>query len=194
VTPDGFGTGFLLGNDWLMTNNHVLPSKAMASQATAEFNYEEDSSGRLLPVAAYQLDAGSFVTDVELDCSLVRVSANAGDRPLDDWGALVLAGDGAIELGDHVTIVQHPNGGVKQICLTANEVVNTFGPHLHYMTDTMPGSSGSPVFDDTWRVIALHHAGGELRRNDAGEKIYANEGILIGHITRHPLLSRVFAG
>jgi V8-like Glu-specific endopeptidase len=189
VTPEGFGTGFMLGNGWLMTNNHVLASAGDAGRSTAEFNYEEDSGGRLLPVAAYQLEAESFVTDVALDCSVVRVSLKPGDRPLSDWGALALAKDSAIELGEHVTVIQHPSGGVKQICLTANQVVNTYGAYVHYMTDTMPGSSGSPVFDDKWRVVALHHAGGELQRNAAGERIYANEGVLIRDIAKHPKLS-----
>jgi endonuclease G len=190
VTPGGSGTGFLIGNGWLMTNNHVLSSTDEARRSTAEFNYEEDAGGRLLPVVSYQLESESFLTDAKLDCSLVRVTAGPGDRPLSDWGVLALAKDGAIEIGEHVTVIQHPNGGVKQVCLTANQVVNTFGPYVHYMTDTMPGSSGSPVFDDRWRVIALHHAGGELQRNATGERIYANEGVLMRDIASHPQLSR----
>jgi hypothetical protein len=37
--------------------------------------------------------------------------------------------------------------------------------------------------------VALHHAGGELQRNAAGERIYANEGVLIRDIAKHPKLS-----
>jgi endonuclease G len=29
----------------------------------------------------------------------------------------------------------------------------------HYEADTEPGSSGSPVFNDRWEVVALHHSG-----------------------------------
>lgn len=28
-----------------------------------------------------------------------------------------------------------------------------------YLTDTLPHSSGSPVFNSEWEVVALHHAG-----------------------------------
>ena len=59
------------------------------------------------------------------------------------------------------------------------------------MTDTERGSSGSPVFNNDWKVIALHHAGkteedGGLVINPAtGEKRGANEGILIKNIVQH---------
>jgi V8-like Glu-specific endopeptidase len=33
---------------------------------------------------------------------------------------------------------------------------------VQYTTSTLPGSSGSPVFDDDFQVIAIHHSGGML--------------------------------
>jgi hypothetical protein len=51
--------------------------------------------------------------------------------------------------------------------------------YLRRPTDTLPGSSASPVFNDSWRVVALHHAGGNLVKNARGERLFANEGILM---------------
>jgi endonuclease G len=81
-----------------------------------------------------------------------------------------------------VVIIQHPNGGLKRITLTANYVTGTRVPRLHYTTDIMPGSSGSPVFNDQWQVIAIHHAGGKLQVDAGGGTRYVNEGILMSAI------------
>ncbi len=39
---------------------------------------------------------------------------------------------------------------------------------IHYESDTAQGSSGAPVFNDRWEVVALHHSAIPAR-NDAGE-------------------------
>ena len=72
-------------------------------------------------------------TLVKVDQPDVAISISA-------WGRLTGETAKLPQLGDHVTIIQHPNSGLKQIGLTANEVVNIFGSPLHYMTDTLPGS------------------------------------------------------
>jgi V8-like Glu-specific endopeptidase len=46
----------------------------------------------------------------------------------------------------------------------------------------MPGSSGAPVFNDSWEVIAIHHGGGDLQVNAKGKKRFINEGILMSAI------------
>jgi V8-like Glu-specific endopeptidase len=52
---------------------------------------------------------------------------------------------------------------------------------VHYRTPTEPGNSGSPVFDDLWRLVALHHAGkSDMRKLNGKPGTYeANEGINI---------------
>ena len=75
-------------------------------------------------------------------------------------------------------IVQHPEGGLKQIAVTNNHVIGLTGDRVQYSTHTLPGSSGSPVFDDRWRVVAIHRGGGTLVKDATGRRVYANEGIL----------------
>jgi endonuclease G, mitochondrial len=63
-----------------------------------------------------------------------------------------------------VNIIQHPDGERKQIVLRENRVVGRGkkGLTLHYGADTLPGASGSPVFNDEFEVIGLHHAGAAI--------------------------------
>lgn len=50
---------------------------------------------------------------------------------------------------------------------------------VQYVTSTLPGSSGSPVFNDDWEVIGLHHAGGYLPEKEDGPVYFRNEGMTI---------------
>ena len=183
LTPAGVGTGFLISSNVLMTNNHVIPDPGVADKTVAEFNYQEDASGKLMETVRYDLDPGSFRTSLkdELDYTLVGVKPDPGKPLLETWGFLPLNPHADPVPAEHVVIVQHPNGGLKQIVLTANSVVGTRGRLLHYTSDTMPGSSGAPVFNDSWQVIAIHHAERMYKGAD-GKPRYVNEGILMSAI------------
>ena len=76
--------------------------------------------------------------------------------------------------------MQHPRGEKKQVALRENRIVDIPDRFLHYAADTEPGSSGSPVFNDQWEVVALHHASVPL----TGKDEFANEGIRISRVCR----------
>jgi V8-like Glu-specific endopeptidase len=182
LTPSGLGTGFMVAPDLLMTNHHVISDSTMASQSVVEFNYQHDFEGSLLPTYRYRLDTGRFHSNPTLDYTIVGVLPDPNKPSLISWGYTFLNPHADPVPGEHVIIIQHPNGGLKQIVLTANQVASLWGHRLHYTTDTMPGSSGAPVFNDLWQVIAIHHAGGELQINARGDKRFINEGILMSAI------------
>lgn len=174
------GTGFLLDGGWLVTNHHVLPTQEAAGKATAMFNFEEDLGGVPANPALYSLDPSTHRASAAMDCAAVRIRDPLHAAPeIASWGFLrwALASPGPVR-GDFVSIIQHPWGGPKQVAVSENQVVETFRHLVHYTTDTDLGSSGSPVLDDHWQVIALHHAGGNGIIDSRGHKVRLNEGIL----------------
>jgi len=162
-----WGTGFLVGPRLLLTNNHVIESVQVAQRCEAEFGYESDINGHLSSGQRFALDPAScFITSKELDFTLVAVAVNgAGD--LSKFGFLRLYPElHKIEESEFVTIIQHPNGEEKYIAVRENELIKkgdsadpALDNFLWYSSDTAPGSSGAPDFNDSWQVVALHHRG-----------------------------------
>ena len=243
----GWGTGWLVADDLLMTNNHVLPTAAFAKTVRAEFNYQNKIDGSPENPDWYDLDPDSFfVTNEELDYTLVRVKCRSvfiprlplrlvtgangealfefadepvavgvngftppfgGDpdipaaninpgsftipnglqffpplcvKPGSRWGHLQLpTGRVLLRTGTHVNIIQHPQGRRKEIAVQQNRIDRIFGDVVRYTTDTEPGSSGSPVFNNAWDLLAIHHAGGD--RQPDGTWIN-NEGIRMDRV------------
>jgi V8-like Glu-specific endopeptidase len=174
------GTGFITDGNTLITNNHVLPNAEAARSSVIQFNYQQTAGGLNAPIKeARLLPDGFFRTAAQDDWSAVRIDGDISSK----WGMLPMA-RAEIKVGDHVNIIQHPGGGPKQISLFANVVVYVGGGRVQYLTDTLPGSSGSPVFDAQWNLIALHHSGGWLTEPNAASKTtyYRNEGISIDRI------------
>ena len=121
-----FGTGFLVGPRLLMTNNHVIEDANSAVNWLFELDYQQNASGELLPVQTYRVDPTYFFyTNKTLDFTIAGVAA-ISDRqvPLSSypWVKLIDA-VGKIETGDPVNIIQHPNGGLKQIAFRQNHVI-----------------------------------------------------------------------
>ena len=57
-----------------------------------------------------------------------------------------------------LNIIQHPGGAPKQIGMRNNLAASINENNLAYFTDTEGGSSGAPVCNDKWQVVALHKA------------------------------------
>ena len=75
-------------------------------------------------------------------------------------------------------IIGHPDGMRLQFSMKDNALIDANGPFIHYRAPTMGGCSGSPVFNEEWELIGLHHAGGFDIPTLTGEGTHdANEGI-----------------
>ena len=174
----GYASGFLIGPGLMMTNNHVFGKPADATNSIADFDYELDVKGMERDPVRFGFEPGRlFYTNDKLDFSIVAVASTslAGGRSLTDWGWLPLSGEpGKGDPGEYLTIIQHPGGQPKQICVRDNKLLKYVGDFVWYMTDTSAGSSGSPAFNRFWQVLALHHSG--IAKKDAQGRMLTKDG------------------
>jgi endonuclease G, mitochondrial len=178
ANPLGYASGFLVGPGVMMTNNHVFGRPADAINSVADFDYELDVGGMEREPVRFGFEPDKlFYTNDRLDYSIVAVApvSLAGGRRLIDWSWLPLSGQpGKGDPGEYLTIIQHPSGQPKQVCVRDNKLLKYVGDFAWYMTDTSSGSSGSPAFNRFWQVIALHHAG--VPRKDARGRVLTKDG------------------
>lgn len=171
VTADSLGSGFLVGPGLIMTNHHVIGSQESAQPSAFQFHYQLDKQLNPLPIlAARAKPDGLFYTNPDLDVTVVEVL----DAPA-DVAPLTLARR-RVEKDSRVNIIQHPGGHYKKISMQNNFVAFADARHLQYLTSTEPGSSGSPVFDNDFLVIGIHHSGGMLLEPGGEQKYLRNAG------------------
>lgn len=168
------GTGFLVAPGLLLTNEHVLTSASLAERCAVEMDYEQNRFGPAKTAQVFALDPERFfLNDPDLDYALVAVALSSENGAvLANYGWLPLnaaLGKISISDNDYLNIVQHPLGREKEIVVRNNRVLDMrtandaagdeLGAFLHYEADTEKGSSGSPVMNDGWEVVGLHHSG-----------------------------------
>ena len=159
----GYGTGFLVTPHLLLTNHHVLPTMETAIMSSAEFGYQRDRWGNVAAPKRFSLDPKRFfINNKELDFALVGIDWSRRPALLPLVWCPMIKDLGKIITMEHINIIQHPRGEVNQVVVRENRLLDTFDGKdivMHYEADTDQGSSGSPVFNDQWEVVALHHSG-----------------------------------
>jgi hypothetical protein len=155
------GTGWLAAPGLLMTNHHVVNARgegeppaaepdlrAQAAATTVLFDYDDEgAAGAAAPVTEL------VAWDAELDYAVLHL--DAGDR-----APLALAPEAVSGVGagsaTPVNVIQHPDGRPKRFGIRNNLLTAATPTELRYFTDTLGGSSGSPVLNDRWQVVGLH--------------------------------------
>ena len=183
---DGWATGFLVTPSLLLTNNHVIDSVAFAKQkVVTQFNFQVDSGGQIQPLDEYEFDPDNgFITSLvdDLDFTLIRLKAKPTPAGVarhagEVWGHFPVQTP-SYAVKQLVNIIQHPEGRFKEVVLHHNQLQIVDTKVIKYTTDTEHGSSGSPVLDNSWQLLALHHKSGDVV---AGQTVN-NEGVRIDRI------------
>ena len=171
VTDESYGSGFLVAPNLIMTNNHVIGSQEAAKPCAYQFNYQLDKHANLKPVqSARTKPDGLFYTNPELDVTVVEV-LDVPETVLN----LILTPKRMMR-DARVNIIQHPGGHFKKISMQNNFVAFANAKDLQYLTSTEPGSSGSPVFNNDFKVVGIHHSGGNLLEPESSRRYLRNAG------------------
>lgn len=211
--PSGrrFGTGFLVAASALgigpetelvfVTNSHVISDTVKdaipPANAWVTFELESTAKGKLVPhkvvpQVLFTSPPGEpgITAEDRLDVTVVKLAS---------WpeGGTALRTNDSLPTPSRKTkvfVVGHPSGDALQLSLHDSELLDVCDHDrlLHYRTPTEPGSSGSPVFNTNWEVVALHHAGSSAMPRLRGKGQYeANEGISIRSIRASAIASRL---
>lgn len=174
----GMGTGFILKNKYLLTNNHILNSYEAADKATFHVDFfidenENFNKGKKLEIKPKIL----FHTSVEYNLTLVSLNDNIEHT----FNSLFIS-NGELVKDEDVNIIHHPQGEPMQISIREGKLIEFSKSHLLYTSPTLPGSSGAPLFNDYWELIGIHESGKNLRLKDKTDNINFNGGIRINLI------------
>ena len=152
------GTGFLISPRHILTNDHVATNQGKAPyKILVHQDYEVQPNGTTSSKAVVEIDAPNVI------------ARERSDNPVRDWAVIELPSPMPKEIptidlnaaatpkkDERAYIIQHPGGLPKKVGLNRNLIRSVTEDHVQYLTDTEAGSSGSPVFNDKWQLIALH--------------------------------------
>lgn len=170
------GTGFLIAEDILVTNRHVLHQLTFGvdtigkGQAVVKFGQESDRPDDEGPVAI----VGVVALEATLDIALLKIEPQTKPRLVFD-AAPVVSSMGVAAVGypgedprspAFVPAVYENRLGTKHA--SPGEVLDVNDDLVFHDCSTLGGNSGSPVFSlATGKVVGIHRSGTFMYRNKA---------------------------
>lgn len=161
------GTGVLIARDLLLTNHHVLSLDAsadlneIARSAILQFGDISTQLGKMqkpqLRKAVEENPVLSASPIDQLDYVLIRLKPLGNMEPTIEPVPLEITN--ILQVRSPLNILQHPEGEQMKISLSHNGIVKTDEKRglVLYVNATKGGSSGSPCFNEDWKLVALHH-------------------------------------
>jgi hypothetical protein len=166
---DGYGTGFLIAPDLVITAWHVAKtfwgSDLRAERVVLRFGCENDSAGnekrgeeiRLQPDWSLPKNGRE-----DRDYALLRLERSAVEDPSGHKRPFLTFTDKVLERSEPILILQHPGAGPLKLALGSIESIEG-GRYLWYKVNTRGGSSGGPCLAQNLDLVGMHHYGTDQR-------------------------------
>lgn len=148
-------SGFLVGDQYLVTAGHCIESLSDCSNYTWAFGFSNDQSEK----SKHNLDKKDLYTCTEIisrsldratmdDFALVKL-----DRKVSDRAPLTFRKTGKIKTKAKIVVIGHPSGLPTKIADGAIVRENKSKYFFQATLDTFGGNSGSAVFDEKTGVV-----------------------------------------
>lgn len=157
------GSGFLLGSNIVISNYHVIASiidnPSFKDDLVLRFDYKIDRNGKkrhagiehhlagtsngvITSSPIKKLDYALLYIDISKDNHQVRIALKPQKH--------------LFTCGEPLCIIQHPHGNPQKMVIGSVSQILTSQSRIHYTTNTLKGSSGSPCINSDGIVVALH--------------------------------------
>jgi hypothetical protein len=141
----GIGTGVLIGKSLLLTCDHIF-SKSQVKEAWVRFKYTSGSYA--LDSDVFELDLDTATRSSKLDYALVRVKGEPKQ-----WTAKLI--DAILDSNQEIRLIHHPQA--QHIVISGlGQIVQVGDDYIDHNVSTDEGSSGAPIFNRDWQLVAIH--------------------------------------
>ncbi|BAZ68426.1 nucleoside phosphorylase-like protein [Fischerella sp. NIES-4106] len=150
---NAIGTGVLIKNNLLLTCNHIF-SKTQVKKAWVRFGYK---------IGSYESAKDIFELDLitshnRLDFSILKINGQVSQKVISVNETALL------DSGQEIRIIHHPHGNPVVIS-DLGQILKVGEDYIDHNLKTDDGSSGAPIFNRQWELIAIHQGNVGISRN-----------------------------
>ncbi|MBD2359139.1 trypsin-like peptidase domain-containing protein [Tolypothrix sp. FACHB-123] len=147
------GTGVFITKDFLLTCNHIF-SKSQVQKAWVRLGYKAGS---------YQSDKDVLELDVitnnrHFDYALLKIKAQIQQK------TIYINESSILDSGQDIRIIHHPQGN-HVIISDLGQIIQVAEEYIDHNLKTDDGSSGAPIFNRQWELIAIHKGNPGIERS-----------------------------
>ncbi len=157
------GSGVLIGKNTLLTCAHVIQAaiNKAGAKAWVRFNYKEGTHSP--DTYVFALNLRSLKKRKNLDFALIQLNG----EPEQNLAAFPYT-PAAKKLyqGNAIRLIHHPNGN-HVIISEQSKIIQAGDDYIEHAIPSDAGSSGAPIFDEGWNLVAIHR-GLSIERHERG--------------------------